>query len=76
MEEIGIDLKLEVSYASQVKLMLQDPTLAAQLSDKQALYASLPASDDELYTTWRKLEAHREFLQLQEVSRTHDSLRP
>ncbi|EKD03530.1 endopeptidase [Trichosporon asahii var. asahii CBS 8904] len=54
MEEIGIDLKLE------------DPTLAAQLSDKQALYASLPASDDELYTTWRKLEAHREFLQLQE----------
>ncbi|BEI79565.1 hypothetical protein CcaverHIS002_0100940 [Cutaneotrichosporon cavernicola] len=54
MEEIGIDLKLE------------DPTLAAQLSEKQALYSTLPKNDDELYTTWRKLEAHREFLQLQE----------
>jgi len=45
----------------------QDRTLAAQISEKQALYSSLPSSDDELYTTWRKLEAHREFLQLQEV---------
>jgi hypothetical protein len=46
----------------------QDSALAAQISDKQALYSSISTSDDELYTTWRKLEAHREFLQLQEVS--------
>lgn len=80
MEEIGIDLKLEVSAEHPVppsgngfclptgRADGQDPTLAAQLADKQALISSLPASDDELYTAWRKLEAHRDFLQLQEVS--------
>jgi len=27
----------------------------------------LPVGDEELYGTWKKLEAHREFLELQEV---------
>ncbi|WWD01241.1 26S protease regulatory subunit 6B [Kwoniella sp. B9012] len=54
MEEIGIDLKLE------------DPTLPSQISEKQALLNSLPTSDEELYSTWKKLEGHREFLELQE----------
>jgi 26S proteasome regulatory subunit T3 len=49
-------------------LTTQDPTLPSQLSEKQALLNSLPASDEELYSTWKRLEAHKEFLQLQEVS--------
>jgi len=50
------------------QLTTQDPTLPSQLSEKQALLNSLPASDEELYSTWKRLEAHKEFLQLQEVS--------
>jgi 26S proteasome regulatory subunit T3 len=32
------------------------------------LLKSLPAGDEELYSTWKRLEAHQEFLNLQEVS--------
>lgn len=45
----------------------QEPTLASQATEKQALINSLPVGDDELYSTWKKLEAHKEFLHLQEV---------
>ena len=38
-----------------------------EISEKQALLKSLPIGDEELYTTYKKLEAHLEFLQLQEV---------
>ena len=37
------------------------------ISEKQTLLKSLPVGDEELYTTYKKLEAHLEFLQLQEV---------
>lgn len=50
-----------------VVLMDQDPSLPAEISEKQTLLKSLPAGDEELYTTYKKLEAHLEFLQLQEV---------
>lgn len=53
--------------SSMIDLTKQDPTLPSQLSEKQALLNSLPASDEELYSTWKRLEAHKEFLQLQEV---------
>ena len=46
----------------------QDSTIQAQASEKQALLNSLPSSDEELYSTWKRLEAHKEFLELQEVS--------
>jgi hypothetical protein len=46
----------------------QDPSLPAQIQEKQTLLSSLPKNDEELYTTWKKLEAHLEFLELQEVS--------
>jgi peptidoglycan hydrolase CwlO-like protein len=48
---------------------LQDPTLQSQVAEKKVLFSSLPASDEELYSTWKRLEAHKEFLQLQEVCR-------
>ncbi|ORX33430.1 putative endopeptidase [Kockovaella imperatae] len=54
MQEIGIDLKLE------------EPTLQSQVSEKQALLNSLPQGDEDLYSTWRRLEAHQDFLTLQE----------
>ena len=50
-----------------VKAYIKDPSLPSQISEKQALFSSLPASDEELYSTWKRLEAHKEFLQLQEV---------
>lgn len=45
----------------------QESTIESQAIEKQALLASLPIGDDELYSTWKKLEAHKEFLHLQEV---------
>ena len=51
----------------------QEPTLPAQISEKQALLSSLPTGDEELYSTWKRLEAHKEFLELQEVSKSSSS---
>ncbi|KAJ9112803.1 26S proteasome regulatory subunit 6B [Naganishia adeliensis] len=36
------------------------------MNEKQSLLNSLPAGDEELYSKWKRLEAHREFLGLQE----------
>jgi hypothetical protein len=36
--------------------------------DLKTLFKSLPSGDEELYTNWKKLEAHLEFLNVQEVS--------
>ncbi|KAJ9096349.1 26S proteasome regulatory subunit 6B [Naganishia friedmannii] len=36
------------------------------INEKHSLLNSLPAGDEELYSKWKKLEAHREFLGLQE----------
>ncbi|CAD6587790.1 MAG: 26S proteasome regulatory subunit 6B [Tremellales sp. Tagirdzhanova-0007] len=54
MEEIGIDIQLE------------DSTIPSQALEKQALLESLPPGDEELYSTWKRLEAHKDFLELQE----------
>ena len=76
MEEIGIELKLEVRLTPLMSLSiaervdLQDSTIPSQASEKQALLKSLPSRDEELYSTWKRLEAHREFLELQEVSKS------
>lgn len=72
MDQLGIDIKIEVSltYSHRRTILIQqDPTLPAQISEKQTLLNSLPSTDDELYSTWRRLEAHKEFLELQEVGR-------
>jgi len=77
MEEIGIDLKLSVSFhhlPHGQSWRQQDPSIQQPASEKQELLKSLPAGDEELYSTWRRLEAHQEFLTIQEVSylvRTH-----
>lgn len=47
--------------------MNQEPTLQSQAIEKQAVIGAMPIGDDELYSTWKKLEAHKEFLHLQEV---------
>ncbi|KAI5451799.1 26S proteasome regulatory subunit 6B [Naganishia albida] len=54
MDQLGIDIKKE------------EPTLHAEVNEKQSLLNSLPAGDEELYSKFKKLEAHREFLGLQE----------
>lgn len=74
MDEIGIDLQTQVSYVSCGSSMgeelmngtIQDLLLLAQISEKQAPF-NLPLRDEELYSTWKRLEAHKEFLELQEV---------
>ncbi|KAJ9104221.1 26S proteasome regulatory subunit 6B [Naganishia cerealis] len=63
MDELGIEIKKE---ASAPGLLRADPTLQAEVSEKHSLLNSLPAGDEELYSKWKKLEAHREFLGLQE----------
>ena len=45
----------------------QDSTIPSQALEKQALLESLPPGDEELYSTWKRLEAHKDFLELQEV---------
>jgi 26S proteasome regulatory subunit T3 len=70
MEEIGIDIQVEVSLlhcnnfgaAADVS-----QTSAAPSSEKQVMLNSLPTSDEELFTAWKRLEAHKEFIALQEV---------
>lgn len=72
MEEIGIELKLEVTSPyhpqHQLSFVHQDSTIPSQATEKQALLNSLPSGDEELYSTWKRLEAHKEFLELQEVN--------
>jgi hypothetical protein len=71
MEEIGIDLKIQVRLIiCQVcpSWLSQDPSIEQQINEKQTLFKSLPSGDEELYTNWKKLEAHLEFLNVQEVS--------
>lgn len=78
MEEIGIDLKMEVSFFSardgldldtlELQPDMQDPSLPEQISEKQTLLKSLPVGDEGLYSTHKRLEAHLAFLNLQEVS--------
>lgn len=49
---------------------LQEPTIHQEVKEKQTLLQALPIGDEELYTRFKKLEAHREFLNLQEASDT------
>lgn len=79
MDELGIEIKKEASgfyilikcpVDHQLILRiyhLQEPTLQSEVNEKHSLLNSLPAGDEELYSKWKKLEAHREFLGLQEV---------
>ena len=39
-----------------------------QVKEKKSLLQTLPSGDEELYSRFKKLEAHREFLSLQEAS--------
>ncbi|KAJ9127462.1 26S proteasome regulatory subunit 6B [Naganishia onofrii] len=78
MDELGIEIKKEASgfyilikcpVDHQLILRiyhLQEPTLQSEVNEKHSLLNSLPAGDEELYSKWKKLEAHREFLGLQE----------
>ena len=71
MEEIGIDLKVQASriacHSTASRLTRQEPTISEVIAEREALLASLFSNDDELYSIWKRLEAHKEFLQLQEV---------
>lgn len=81
MDQLGIEIKKEASATFPflaslivsralpltVQFLFQEPTLHAEVNEKQSLLNSLPAGDEELYSKWKKLEAHREFLGLQEV---------
>ena len=48
--------------------IVQVPTIKEEVKEKQTLLQALPTGDEELYSRWKKLEAHREFLSLQEAS--------
>lgn len=81
MDQLGIEIKKEASATFPflaslivsralpltVQFLYQEPTLHAEVNEKQSLLNSLPTGDEELYSKWKKLEAHREFLGLQEV---------
>ncbi|KAH8083052.1 P-loop containing nucleoside triphosphate hydrolase protein [Filobasidium floriforme] len=54
MDQLGIDIQKE------------EPTIHQEVKEKQTLLQALPTGDEELYTRFKKLEAHREFLNLQE----------
>lgn len=56
MDQLGIEIQKE------------DPTFASQVQEKRELLESLPANDELLYSKWKRLEAHKDFLSLQEVS--------
>ena len=46
--------------------IIQEPTILQEVKEKQTLLQSLP--EDDQYSKYKKLEAHRDFLSLQEAS--------
>ncbi len=48
--------------------MMQEPILQSLQHGNTQSSESVPPGDEELYSKWKRLEAHKEFLRLQEVS--------